>query len=73
MYLRAISYSSIQIHYFRNVLGDDKGKKYYINAWYYPERFYGSVDLPEEFQAEVQFTLQDGERLEVMSFLQRYC
>lgn len=53
---------------FQKCIKDDKGKKYFINMWYYPEHSYGGIDLPEQIQGEVQFTLQDGEHLEVISF-----
>lgn len=37
-------------------ISDSKGKKYFINIWYYPANRYGHTDLPESIQAEVQFT-----------------
>lgn len=36
-------------------ISDSKGKKYFINIWYYPANRYGYTDLPESIQAEVQF------------------
>jgi hypothetical protein len=51
-------------------ISDSKGKKYFINIWYYPAQRYGHTDLPESIQAEVQFT-GDGvtdEHLDVKLF-----
>lgn len=41
---------------YQKQIDDDKGKKYFINIWYYPAQRYGHTDLPESIQAEVQFT-----------------
>lgn len=51
---------------FQKRITDDKGKKYYINLWYYAEGRYGHTDLPESIQAEVQFET-DGVTHENMS------
>ena len=40
---------------FQKLIKNDKGKKYYINLWYYAEGRYGYTNLPESIQAEVQF------------------
>lgn len=44
---------------FQKRISDDKGKKYFIDVWYYPAGRYGHTDLPESIQAEVQFE-KDG-------------
>lgn len=45
---------------------DEKGIRYFVDAWYYPSVAGTIVD--DRFQFEVQFTLPDGEKMNVMSF-----
>ena len=40
---------------FQKHISDERGKKYYINLWYYAEGRHGQTSLPESIQAEVQF------------------
>lgn len=40
---------------FQKRISDEKGKKYFINLWYYAEGRHGQTSLPESIQAEVQF------------------
>lgn len=40
---------------FQKCITDEKGKKYYINLWYYAAGRHGQTALPESIQAEVQF------------------
>ena len=51
---------------FQKCVKDGKGKKYYIDIWYYAENRYGNTDLPESIQAEVQFQ-SDGVTHECMN------
>ena len=39
---------------------DNKGKKYFIDIYYYPAGRYGNRDMEESIQAEVQFHNGDG-------------
>lgn len=51
---------------FQKRISDDKGKKYFINIWYYLAGRYGNTDLLESIQAEVQFE-NDGVTEETMN------
>ena len=59
-YTRSISnhyptYKSTDVHFWK-CIKDSVGKKYYINIWWYPEKWYAEVYIPESIQAEVQYT-----------------
>lgn len=57
---------------FQKCITDEKGKKYFINLWYYTEGRYGHANLPESIQADVQFET-DGvtdENMNVVLFTQ---
>jgi hypothetical protein len=48
---------------------DSIGKKYYINIWWYSEKWYAETLSPESIQAEVQFTgYEDDETTDVLLF-----
>lgn len=57
---------------FQKRISDEKGKKYFINLWYYAEGRHGQTSLPESIQADVQFET-DGvtdENMNVVLFTQ---
>ena len=57
---------------FQKRISDEKGKKYYIDLWYYPAGRHGQISLPESIQAEVQFHDGDGtteENINVQLFI----
>jgi len=45
---------------FQKRISDERGKKYYIDIWYYAAGRHGQTSLPESIQAECQFHNGDG-------------
>ena len=63
-----LTYKSTDTLYQKRIT-DEIGKKYYINIWWYPEKYYGETHVPESIQAEVQFTgYEDDETTDVLLF-----
>lgn len=53
---------------FQKCIRDNNGKKYFINMWWYDFSFMENYPVKESIQTEVQFTLKDGERVDITSF-----